>query len=53
LVAMPEASQVSSRQQHQCPAERINLTGARTTNWGAFFPISFLHVSPQSPRISS
>src|SRR6266478_5393773 len=37
LVAMPEASQVSSRQQRQCPAERINLTGARTTNWGAFF----------------
>jgi hypothetical protein len=36
LVAMPEASQVSSRQKRQCPAERINLTGARTTNWGAF-----------------
>src|SRR6266403_5746112 len=51
LVAMPEASQVSSRQQRQCPAERINLTGARTTNW-APFPDILLHVSPQSPRIS-
>src|SRR5260370_35426094 len=34
---MPEPSQVSSRKQRQCPAEsRINLTGARTTNWRAF-----------------
>jgi hypothetical protein len=53
LVATRETSQVRSRQQRQYPAEsRINLTGARTTNWRAFSNI-FSHLSPHLPRIFS